>query len=170
MGPAKRISAISRVTDSGFVLPWLAHRPIGQQDDVLAICTAYIPVLAALFHYGAFQLLWQHGGLIQAGPRLRDGSTSMQVQGLDIQALQAALVRARLHARGVLLQYTDPLLLRAQPLSGLRHWCGPRLLVCGDLHHGERRWTRSRLIWRPSPMTPCCSASIRRCFPPCASG
>jgi hypothetical protein len=38
----------------------------------------------------------------------------------------------------VLLHYTDPFLLRAQPLRGLLHWCGPRLLVCGDLHHGER--------------------------------
>ena len=27
---------------------------------------------------------------------------------------------------------------RLWPLRGLRDWCGPRLLVCGDLHHGER--------------------------------
>jgi hypothetical protein len=43
-----------------------------------------------------------------------------------------------LPARGEWRHYTDPFLLRAQPLRGLRHWCGPRLLVCGDLHHGER--------------------------------
>jgi len=30
------------------------------------------------------------------------------------------------------MHYTDPFLLRAQPL------CGPRLLGCGVLHHGER--------------------------------
>jgi hypothetical protein len=62
----------------------------------------------------------------------------VQVHGLGIQALQAALMRAGLPPRDVLLHYTDPFLLRAQPLRGLRHWCGPRLLVCGDLHHGER--------------------------------
>ncbi len=47
-------------------------------------------------------------------------------------------MRAGLPARGVLLHYTDHFLLRAQPLRWLCHWCGPRLLVCGDLHHGER--------------------------------
>jgi len=38
---------------------------------------------------------------------------------------------------GVLVHYTDPFLLRSHPLRGLRQWPGPRLLVCGDLHHGE---------------------------------
>jgi hypothetical protein len=91
-----------------------------------------------LFHHGPFQPLWQQPGLIQAGPCLTGGSSSVQVPDLGVQGLQASLAHAGLPARGVLLHYTDPFLLRAQPLRGLRHWCGPRLLVCGDLHHGER--------------------------------
>jgi hypothetical protein len=94
--------------------------------------------IALLFHYGAFQPLWQQPGLIQAGPRLTGGSSSVQVRYLGVQGLQASLVQSGILSRGVLLHYTDPFLLRAQPLLGLRHWCGPRLLVCGDLHHGER--------------------------------
>jgi hypothetical protein len=95
--------------------------------------------MALLFHYGAFQPFWQQPGLIQAGPRLNGGSSSsVQVPDPAVQGLQASLAQAGLPARGVLLHYTDPFLLRAQPLRGLRHWCGPRLLVCGDLHHGER--------------------------------
>jgi hypothetical protein len=94
--------------------------------------------MALLFHYGAFQNLWQQPGLIQAGPRLTGGSGSIQVRDPGVQGLQASLAHAGLPARGVLLHYTDPFLLPAQPLHGLRHWCGPRLLVCGDLHHGGR--------------------------------
>jgi hypothetical protein len=92
-----------------------------------------------LFHHSPFQPLWQQPGLIQAGPRLAGGSgSSVQVRDLGMQGLQASLAHAGLPARGVLLHYTDPFLLRAQPLRGLRQWSGPRLLVCGDLHHGER--------------------------------
>ena len=36
----------------------------------------------------------------------------------------------------MLIQYTDPFLLRAAPMRGIRQWPGPRLLACGDLHHG----------------------------------
>jgi hypothetical protein len=111
---------------------------VGEDDSALAMCPASMPVPAVLFHYEAFQPLWQQAGLIQAGPRLRNGLGSVRVHELGIQALQAALTSAGLPARGVLLHYTDPFLLRAQPLRGQRHWCGPRLLVCGDLHHGER--------------------------------
>jgi hypothetical protein len=38
---------------------------------------ASMPAQAVLFHCGAFQPLWQQAGLIQAGPRLRDGSGSV---------------------------------------------------------------------------------------------
>jgi hypothetical protein len=94
--------------------------------------------MVLLFHHGAFQPLWQQPGLIQAGPRVTVGSSSVEVRDTGVRGLQASLAHAGLPARGVLLHYTDPFLLRAQPLRGLRHWCGPRLLVCGDLHHGER--------------------------------
>jgi hypothetical protein len=93
--------------------------------------------MVLLFHHGAFQPLWQQPGLIQAGPGLAGDTSSVQVPDPGVQGLQACLAHAGLPVRGVLLHYTDPFLLRAQPLRGLRHWCGPRLLVCGDLHHGE---------------------------------
>jgi hypothetical protein len=80
--------------------------------------------MALLFHYVVFQPLWQQPGLIQAGPRLNGGSSSsVQVRDPGVQGLQASLAHAGLPARGVLLHYTDPFLLRAQPLRGLRQWC-----------------------------------------------
>lgn len=36
----------------------------------------------------------------------------------------------------MLLHYSDPFLMRAAALRGIRHWYGPKLLACGDLHHG----------------------------------
>ena len=90
-----------------------------------------------LFHYGAFQPLWQQPGLIQAGPRVHEGSGGIQVKALVVDHLNAALHRRGSHSVGVLVHYTDPFLLRSHPLRGLRQWMGPRLLVCGDLHHGE---------------------------------
>ena len=90
-----------------------------------------------LFHYGAFQPLWQQPRLLQVGPRLTDSPASLQVTGLGVEHLNGALARAGLPVEGVLVHYTDPFLLRAHPLRGLREWPGPRLLVCGDLHHGE---------------------------------
>ena len=91
-----------------------------------------------LYHYGTFQPLWQWPGLIQAGPAVPDAHLAVQVSAPAIGGLKACLARRGLPQQGVLIQYTDPFLLRSQPLRGLRHWCGPRLLVCGDLHHGER--------------------------------
>jgi hypothetical protein len=90
-----------------------------------------------LFHYGPFQPVWRQRGLIQCGPRLADGRGAIHVRELAITGLRDSLNRSNLPAHGVLLHYTDPFLMRAQPLRGLRHWFGPRLLVCGDLHHGE---------------------------------
>ena len=90
-----------------------------------------------LFHYGVFQPLWQQPGLIQAGPRVHEGPGGIQVKALVVDHLNAALHRRGSHSVGVLVHYTDPFLLRSHPLRGLRQWMGPRLLVCGDLHHGE---------------------------------
>jgi len=55
----------------------------------------------------------------------------------SVEANGAALQQRGLDRRAVLLHYTDPFLLRSAPLRGLRHWPGPRLLACGDLHHGN---------------------------------
>jgi len=89
-----------------------------------------------LFHYGADQSHWRRPGLIQAGPALSDGPSSVAVPVTSTAALQAELGRHNAAKAGVLLHYTDPFLLRANSLRGLRQWQGPRLLICGDLHHG----------------------------------
>ena len=89
-----------------------------------------------LIHHGAYQPLWQQPGLIQVGPQIIDGPTSLRLTELSVAALCNALQRRGWAAKGVLLQYTDPFLLRAAPMRGIRQWPGPRLLACGDLHHG----------------------------------
>ena len=89
-----------------------------------------------LIHHGAFQPLWQQPGLIQVGPQITDGPASLRLMELSVAGLKNALQRRRWAAKGVLLQYTDPFLLRAAPMQGIRQWPGPRLLACGDLHHG----------------------------------
>ncbi|QNI46788.1 glycosyltransferase [Synechococcus sp. A15-60] len=89
-----------------------------------------------LVHHGAFQPLWQQPGLIQVGPQITDGPASLQLMELSVVGLKNALQRRGWAAKGVLLQYTDPFLLRAAPMRGIRQWPGPRLLACGDLHHG----------------------------------
>ena len=89
-----------------------------------------------LIHHGAYQPLWQQPGLIQVGPQIKDGPTSLQLLQLSVTGLQNALQRRGWASKGVLIQYTDPFLLRAAPMRGIRQWPGPRLLACGDLHHG----------------------------------
>jgi len=86
-------------------------------------------VPALLCHYGAFQPLWQQPGLIQAGPAMGTPPS--------VEALIANLQQRGIDRRAVLLHYSDPFLLRSAPLRGLRQWPGPRLLACGDLHHGS---------------------------------
>jgi len=94
-------------------------------------------VSALLFHYGIEQPLWHQVGLIQAGPSLADSNCSIRLQTPELGALQHALSRRGLPPYGPLIHYTDPFLLQAAPLRGLRQWQGPRLLACGDLHHGN---------------------------------
>ena len=92
---------------------------------------------ALLFHYGIEQPLWHQVGLIQAGPSLADSSCTIRLQTPELAALQQALGRRGLAPYGPLIHYTDPFLLRSAPLRGSRQWQGPRLLACGDLHHGS---------------------------------
>ena len=89
-----------------------------------------------LIHYGAYQPLWQQEGLIQIGPQIADGPAGLRLMELSVAGLRNALRQRGWAAQGVLLQYTDPFLLRAAPMRGVRQWPGPRLLACGDLHHG----------------------------------
>ena len=89
-----------------------------------------------LMHHGAYQPLWHQPGLIQVGPKINDGPTSLRLMELSVAGLRKALRQRGWASKGVLIQYTDPFLLRAAPLRGIRQWPGPRLLACGDLHHG----------------------------------
>ena len=89
-----------------------------------------------LIHHGPYQPLWKQPGLIQVGLHLTDSPESLRLTQLSVTGLRNALQRRGWAPIGVLLQYTDPFLLRAAPMRGIREWPGPRLLACGDLHHG----------------------------------
>ncbi|KZR70248.1 hypothetical protein PMIT1313_00558 [Prochlorococcus marinus str. MIT 1313] len=91
-----------------------------------------------LFHYGAFQPLWQQQGLLQAGPQISDMPNGLRVTNASVETLISALKDRGMPLRGVLLHYSDPFLMRSAPLRDLKVWPGPRLLACGDLHHGSQ--------------------------------
>ena len=91
---------------------------------------------AVLFHYGPYQPLWRQPGLVQCGPQVTDQVDGFTVSEPDVRCIQRGLRQRQGDSRAVLLHYTDPFLMRAAPLGGLEHWCAPRLLICGDLHHG----------------------------------
>ena len=92
--------------------------------------------IALLVHHGRYQPLWQQPGLIQVGPQINDNPQSLRLNDLSVAGLQVALQRRGWPPKGVLIQFTDPFLLRSAPMRGIREWPGPRLLACGDLHHG----------------------------------
>ena len=87
-----------------------------------------------LVHCGPLQPLWQQPGLTQVGPAIQAG---LQHGELSVERILKASDGIDPGRPGVLLHYSDPFLLRAKPLQGLRQWQGPRLLACGDLHHGS---------------------------------
>ena len=89
-----------------------------------------------LFHYGTSQPLWQKPALLQAGPKIIDSTFGVQISEPSIAVLKTRLAQRGWSGSGVLLHYSDPFLMRAAPLRGLRNWPGPKLLACGDLHHG----------------------------------
>jgi hypothetical protein len=88
----------------------------------------------ALVHSSPIQPLWQQPGLTQVGPAIQ---AALQHDELSVQRILRAAAGIDSTRPGVLLHYSDPFVLRAMPLRGLRHWQGPRLLACGDLHHGS---------------------------------
>ena len=89
-----------------------------------------------LFHYGTFQPDWQQPGLIQAGPQMTDGPQSLPLRECSAPAIRRGLAQRGCPHHGVLLHYSDPFMMRSSPLRDVRAWPGPRLLACGDLHHG----------------------------------
>ncbi len=88
-----------------------------------------------LFHYGRFDPLMQHPGLVQAGPCI-EANVGIPVLQPSISLLRQQLVSHGWHDQGVLIHFTDPFQLTISPLRGIRQWNGPRLIACGDLHHG----------------------------------
>ena len=95
-----------------------------------------MPAVPILFHYGEFEPLWQQAGMKQAGPRMGKGPACFHVAHPNVEALKEGMVLHGMFSKPVLLHYTDPFILRSAPLHGLRRWPGPKLLICGDLHHG----------------------------------
>ena len=85
-----------------------------------------------LIHHGATTPL-AATRQIQVGPQITDGPSSLRLTELSMTELRNAL-RRRGWLQSALLQYTDP--FSALPRCGHRQWPGPRLLACGDSHHG----------------------------------
>lgn len=113
------------------------HGLRGQATNlIITATTTAMRYQTLLIHHGEYQTLWQQPGLIQVGPQITDGPESLRLIELSVVALQDALRRRGWATGGVLIQYTDPFLLRAAPIRGIRQWPGPKLLACGDIHHG----------------------------------
>lgn len=87
-----------------------------------------------LLHSGPLQPLWQQSGLTQVGPAIQ---AALQHGELNVECILRAISGINPDRPGVLLHYSDPFILHARPLRGLRNWQGPKLLACGDLHHGK---------------------------------
>ena len=87
-----------------------------------------------LVHSSPLQPLWHQPGLFQVSPAIQ---TALQHGELSVERILGAVSSIKPGRPGVLLHYSDPFLMRARPLRGLRQWQGPRLLACGDLHHGN---------------------------------
>ena len=75
--------------------------------------------ITLLIHHGAYQPLWQQPGLIQIGPQIPDGPQSLRLLELSVTGLRNALQQRGWASSGVLIQYTDPFLLRAAPIRGI---------------------------------------------------
>lgn len=88
-----------------------------------------------LFHYAPFQPLWERNGLVQCGPLVLKQQLGVPSIN-EIKSLKDSLSIQGFNPKGILIHYTDPFIIRANALQGLKHWNGPKLLVCGDLHHG----------------------------------
>lgn len=91
-----------------------------------------------LFHYGKLNRNWEHPSLSQAGPQIGNCvRVTDEASKFFSGKLAPDCLSIKNSSEGVLIHYTDPFLLTSWPLRGLRGWRGPRLLVCGDLHHGS---------------------------------
>ncbi len=59
------------------------------------------------------------------------------LENVSIKNLIKVLELNNISTESILLHYIDPFLLKGPiPLSNLDLWKGPKILICGDLHHG----------------------------------
>ena len=108
-----------------------AHNHIADNNLCMTVPTV-------LFHYGTFEPLWQQPGMIQAGPLINEGAEALKVVNPSVPILLKLLDQRGWCKKGVLLHYSDPFIMKRYPLLGVDAWPGPRLLACGDLHHGPK--------------------------------
>ncbi len=91
-----------------------------------------------LYHYADYQPLWAQENLIQAGPFISTNSPGIKIVNHSVRGLKTSLEEIGLNDKSILIHYTDPFFLSKFPLEGLNKWHGPKLLACGDLHHGNQ--------------------------------
>jgi len=90
---------------------------------------------SVIYHYSKASCASNLPGVAEFTPNA-SGVDSCLCSDPDISSL---LMHPLLAASGrvpALIHYCDPFLLRANPLRGLKSWIGPKILACGDLHHG----------------------------------
>lgn len=75
--------------------------------------------------------------MLQVGPNVGSGINRLVVQDLDCLSLRLLLEPLYPKKLPPLIYYTDNFYLRSQPLSNIKYWPSPSILVCGDLHHGH---------------------------------
>jgi len=90
-----------------------------------------------IYHYGKYEAVWFRPGLYQAGPNISTNAFGIKIQSTDINIIRSTMVAQAIDPRIPLIYYTDNFYLRSAPLCNIRAWPGPKILVCGDLHHGD---------------------------------
>ena len=92
----------------------------------------------AIFHHAPYQRTWEREGLLQIGPQITNQNIGVNVPSCS--ALDA--VHCTSASCGTpnypLIYYTDNFYLQSSPLRNISNWPAPRILVCGDLHHGNQ--------------------------------
>tara|TARA_Y100001968_G_C19428984_1_gene755959 strand:+ start:1227 stop:2132 length:906 start_codon:yes stop_codon:yes gene_type:complete len=92
--------------------------------------------LIILFHYSKYQEAWEQANLIQAGPSIDNNKNGIEIKEASISLLQKELLLKFPHNKYTLIYYTDPFFISSKPLRGLNKWKLPKIIACGDLHHG----------------------------------
>ena len=97
----------------------------GQTRNAIITGTAE-PWQPPAIHHGHINRSGNNRGL-SGGLQIADGPESIHVAEMSVAALRGLQKEAGLIE--VLIQYTDPFLLRANSMRGIREWKGPKLLA-----------------------------------------